>query len=236
MSGFPTPAPPSAAAMYRALVGIGAVCGLAVVLVFQATRPVIARNRAEALERAIFDVVPGAATSRAFALAADGGFTPAPAAGAAGSTVHAAYGEGGELLGLAIEGRGMGYQDTISVLWGYSPARQAIVGMKVLESRETPGLGDKIESDPSFRANFEALDVALAADGAALAHPIETVAHGAKRSAWQVDGITGATISSKAIGRILAESAGWWLPRIRARLADFADLADHPDQDPGARP
>ena len=47
----------------------------------------------------------------------------------------------------------MGYQDVIRILlYGYSPEHQAIVGMRVLESRETPGLGDKIEKDPAFLA------------------------------------------------------------------------------------
>ena len=221
MSAPVAPPPTSAWSMYRALVGIAAFCGLAVVLVFQATRPVIAKNRAEALERAIFDVVPGSATSRAFRLLDDGRFAPATADGKSGPVVHAAYADDGGLAGLAIEGRGMGYQDTIAVLWGYSPALEAIVGLRVLESRETPGLGDKIETDPAFRANFERLDVALAADGTALAHPIQAVAHGKKERPWQVDGITGATISSKAIGKLLGESAAFWLPRIRPRLADF---------------
>ena len=36
----------------------------------------------------------------------------------------------------------MGYQDVIHVLWGYSITEEAIVGLKVLESRETPGLGE----------------------------------------------------------------------------------------------
>jgi electron transport complex protein RnfG len=221
--------------MYRALVGIGAVCGLAVVLVFQATAPVIARNRAEALERAILDVVPGAATSRAWELAEDGTFAPATGEAGHDRRVFAAYDADGAFVGLAIDCRGMGYQDTIAVLWGYSPAAQAIVGLWVLESRETPGLGDRIETDPAFRANFERLDVALDDAGQSLAHPVETVAHGKKESPWQVDGITGATISSKAIGKILDESASYWLPKLRPRLADFASPPPVPVAEGGER-
>ena len=100
------------------------------------------------------------------------------------------------------------------MLYGYSPQREAVVGMQVLASKETPGLGDKIEKDPAFLANFRALDVALAADGQSLAHPVSVVKSGAKTSPWQIDGITGATISSKAIGNMLRHSTAYWVPRL----------------------
>jgi electron transport complex protein RnfG len=91
----------------------------------------------------------------------------------------------------------------------------------VLDSRETPGLGDKIEKDPAFLANFERLDVSLSKDGTALAHPIVAVKHGKKTSPWQIDAITGATVSSFAIGDILRDSAGKWVPRLAPRLEQF---------------
>ena len=130
------------------------------------------------------------------------------------ATVHAGYDAMGELLGIAIPAQGMGYQDVIRILYGYSPAEEAIVGMQVLASKETPGLGDKIEKDPAFLANFRALDVALAADGQSLAQPVSVVKSGAKTSPWQIDGITGATISSKAIGNMLRHSTAYWVPRL----------------------
>ena len=115
----------------------------------------------------------------------------------------------------------MGYQDTIGLLYGYSPEQNAIIGMRVLESRETPGLGDKIETDEEFLANFERLDVSLTPDGARVAHPIEVVKRGALEQPWQIDGITGATISSAAIADILGASTASWIPQIRGNLADF---------------
>ena len=53
------PPAPSVWHMYRAMVGIGMLCGLLIVAVFELTRPVIERNKAEALQRAIFQVLPG---------------------------------------------------------------------------------------------------------------------------------------------------------------------------------
>jgi len=109
----------------------------------------------------------------------------------------------------------------IGLIYGYSFAEDAIIGIQVLESKETPGLGDKIEVDPEFLANFERLDVSLRDDNSELANPIVPVKHGEKSSPWEVDGITGATISSVAIARILNESAQYWVPRIRSHLRDF---------------
>jgi electron transport complex protein RnfG len=117
----------------------------------------------------------------------------------------------------------MGYADVIKVLYGYSFEKQAVVGLKVLESKETPGLGDKIQKDPGFRENFIQLDVGLAANGTELAHPIEVKAHGTKSSPWQIDAITGATISSNAIGDLLGKSTTRWMPLLAPRRADFQE-------------
>ena len=111
----------------------------------------------------------------------------------------------------------MGYQDVIRVLYGYDPAREIIVGFKVLDSKETPGLGDKITKDPKFLANFEALQVKLNATRSALEHPIEVV-KGTKHAPWQVDAITGATISSNAIGKLLNQSTEQRLPMLQKNL------------------
>jgi electron transport complex protein RnfG len=201
--------------MYRALVGIGVVCGLLIVTVYQLTLPIIEANKAEALRAAVFDVLPEAATSETFVLAKDGSLVPeAEAKGADLPEVHAGFDDSGALVGFAIEARGMGYQDIITVLYGYDPEADTVIGMRVLESRETPGLGDKIEKDGAFLANFDALDVSLNDAGDDLAHQVEAVKHGEKSSPWQIDAITGATISSFAIGDILRKSTSFWIPRL----------------------
>jgi len=47
------------------------------------------------------------------------------------------------------------------------------------------------------------------------------VSHGKKTHPWEIDGITGATISSKAIADILNRSAEHWVPQIESNLQDF---------------
>ncbi|MDH3532363.1 MAG: FMN-binding protein [Gammaproteobacteria bacterium] len=205
--------------MYRTLVGIGMLCGLLIAIVFQGTRPVIERNRAAALERAVFAVLPAATRRETFALTAEGSFVVETEA--TGRRVHAGFDADGRLVGVAIEAAGMGYADTITLLYGYAPAAEAIVGIRVLTSKETPGLGDKIETDPAFLDNFIALDASLDASGTALRNRIVTVKRGQKTAPWQIDGITGATISSQAVGEILATSAAHWVPLITGQLEDL---------------
>jgi len=217
------PKPPATWPMYRAMVGVGLLCGALIVTVFQVTKPVIEKNRAEALQRAIFQVLPDARSSATFRYDEGSGFAPLEGEATGQPLVYAAYDDSGELVGLALEAAGMGYADVISVLYGYSFDKQAIVGIQVLESKETPGLGDKIETDPGFLENFVRLDVTLGSDNASLANPIVPVKHGTKQQPWEVDSITGATISSKAIANMLNESAAWWIPRVREHAADFAE-------------
>jgi len=215
------PPPTSAWHMYRALVGVGLVCGLLVVSVFVGTGPRIQRNKSAALEQAVLHVLPGSRTIRSFRWRDAAGFQRLEHTATGDDIVHAGYDAGGQLVGVAVEARGLGYQDVIRVLYGYAPRRNAIVGLRVLESRDTPGLGDRIERDPAFLRNFAALDVSLTPDGSALAHPIEAVKPGAKTSAWQIDTITGATISSSAVATMVGRSAALWIPRIRRALPTF---------------
>jgi len=213
--------------MYRTLVGVGMLCGLMIAVVFQGTRPVIERNRAAALERAVFAVLPAASRRVTFALTPAGNFVANTEA--AGERVHAGFDADGRLVGVAVEAGGMGYADTITLLYGYAPQQEAIVGIRVLTSKETPGLGDRIETDAAFLENFVALDVRLDPSGKTLMNRIETVKQGRKTEPWQIDGITGATISSKAIGEILATSTARWVPMISERIEELS-VGGHDEQ------
>ena len=217
-----SPVKPASWPMLRAMVGVGLVCGVLIVTTYEATKPVIARNRAEFLQAAIFTVLPGASSSKTFQLEDSGAFTELEAEAPAGAAlVYAGYNDAGALVGLAIEGADMGYQDVVGILWGYSPGDQVAVGMQVLQSTETPGLGDKISTDADFQKNFVALDLRLNAEANGLANAVVAVKHGQKTDPWQVDGISGATISSVAVSKIINDSAELWLPRIAKNLDAF---------------
>ena len=200
----------SAWSMYRAIVGIGALCALVIVVVFQSTAARIRENQERFLAAAISDVLPATRGTVAVDLSGDGRLVATTDTRAL--PVFLSYDADAELVGAVLTAEGMGYQDNIRVLYAYSFALHAIVGFKILDSKETPGLGDRVEIEPHFIANFEALDASLNADGNALENPIVTVKQGEKTRPWQIDGITGATITTEAIGNILNASANAWVP------------------------
>ena len=220
------PALPSATAMIGTLGSIAMISGFLVVMVYQFTLPIINENKREALARAVFKVIPKARQQRYFSLDDAQGLTRLSEDAIAEANVFAGYDEQGALMGVALEAAAPGYQDVVRTLYGYSPACECIIGITVLESKETPGLGDKVETDEDFLANFEALDARLNADKSAMLHDIETVKHGAKTKPWQIDSISGATITSKAIGRGLRESTRIILP-VLVRYLDQLEV-DHP--------
>jgi len=200
----------SAWSMYRAIVGIGVFCALIIVIVYQSTAARIADNQARFLAAAISEVLPATQSTIPVNISDDGRLQTVDESPAL--PVFLAYDESNILVGAVITGQGMGYQDNIRVLYAYSFDIDAITGFKILESKETPGLGDRVEIEPHFLANFEALDASLNAEGSGLQNPIVTVKQGAKTEPWQIDGITGATITSEALGDILNKSANIWVP------------------------
>ena len=213
-------AAPNSWHMIRALAGIGLMCALLIVGTYESTFEIIKKNKAEVLERAIFKVLPGAKSKATFILK-DGRMEKLVGDGNGEFRYYAGYDENGKLVGVALEAAGQGFQDIIRVLLGYNPAKQLIIGMQVLESKETSGLGDKIDKDPAFQKNFEAMDVSLNGEGSALKNKIVFMKNGTKTNPWELDGITGATISSKAVTAILLASASQNMPVLYKNLEYF---------------
>ncbi len=214
--------------LYRALVGLGLICALIIVSAYQLTAPVIERSKTAMLEQAIFTLLPTALSKHAYRLTAQNRFEPATDKRNSARLIYAGYDAAHRLVGFAVPARGMGYQDSIELLYAYGPEQQAIIGLQVLSSRETPGLGARIASDPAFLHNFARLDVTLT-PGLHLAHPIEAVPAGKKLAAWQIDSLSGATVSSRAVAAILRQSSEFWLPLLTTRQEDFTRGAPHRD-------
>lgn len=105
--------------MYGVVMSVGIACAIAIVAVYEATGPIIAQNKREALQQAIFDVLPDARTTDVLRLRSDGHFEPARDDDEEHQLVYAGYDGQKRLIGLAIEAEGMGYQDTIRMLYGY---------------------------------------------------------------------------------------------------------------------
>jgi electron transport complex protein RnfG len=206
------------AKMIRTLGGIAMLSGALVVTTVHLTRPAIEENQRRAIEEAVFQVIPGASSRRDF-IVTEAGVLPAGENEAGeGTRIYAGYDAEGKLRGIAAKAGAQGYADMIHLLYGYEPGCQCIRGIKVLKLAETPGLGDKIITDARFVANFDRLDAQLDSSGNRLANPITTVKHGSKRNPWEIDAISGATISSQAVGKALNQSAGDLLPRLVPHL------------------
>jgi len=203
---------PNSAAMIRTLTLVATISGLLVVLAVDMTQPLIAENQRIAVEQAIFQVIPGAAQWREYRLN-DENLTPVEEADN-GLSVYAGFDQQGTFIGIAAEAAAQGYANTIRLLYGYAPNCECITGIKILKSTETPGLGDKIFRDRDFIANFTALATRLNDEQSALENPIVTVKHGKKTEPWQIDAISGATVSSRAVGKALNHSAQYLLPRV----------------------
>jgi electron transport complex protein RnfG len=193
----------------------GLFSGISIVLAYRTTLPRIQANQRAALEAAVFEVLPG--TVRLERLSWDGARLAAGEAGkgALQESIFAGYAADDSLLGFAVPGAGAGFADTIKLIYGLDPSGDRVLGMKVLESRETPGLGDKIYKDVKFVAEFRELVI----------DPVIELIKGHGEKPNQVDAITGATISSRAVVKILNQTNAVWRPRIAALAAQPSAVA-----------
>jgi electron transport complex protein RnfG len=208
---------PSSWPLFRSLMGIGVICAALIVIAFKTTAPAIAKKNEAFLQQSILAIFPNAAKNVPYRQMKTGDFQVQQKTG----DFYAVYDAQQQLLGFAIKAKGMGYQDTIQLLYGYSPQKRAVVGMKILNSRETPGLGDRTGKDPHFLQNFKQLPVALAPDKQHLLHTIISVKSGTKTKPWQIDSISGATISSRAVTSIIRSSTEHWIPALANHLEGF---------------
>ncbi|MBD3296358.1 MAG: RnfABCDGE type electron transport complex subunit G [Candidatus Omnitrophica bacterium] len=163
--------------MITALMIVGMMSGAVLVMVYTSTKPSIARNLNRAREQAIYSIFPGADKIKDTSM--DG--------------VWEVKGKNGQLAGYAFRAEGNGYQGTIQMIAGVDRSFTTMRGMQVLESQETPGLGAEI-AGKDFRSQFRDLQVS---------HQIEYVKNEKPVHPYQIEAITGATISSRAVVNIL---------------------------------
>jgi electron transport complex protein RnfG len=184
----------------------GALAGALLVFVFLWSQPRILAYEAMVLREAVTEVLKGPDHFESIFLYEEDLVTaealPQEVDTMALDRVFLGYGASGNPVGFALQARGFGFQDIITLIFGYDPETDQVLGMKVLSHLETPGLGDKIVKDTAFVAGFEGAQA-----------PLQGVKPDRNTGdPNQVDMITGATISSQAIIDI-----------INRRLAEFRD-------------
>ena len=201
---------PSSLRLVLTLAIAGLISGIAIIGIYEATLPTITANKARELREAVFKVLPGVSQMQPLVFR-DGELVATAEPSADESAVYGGYDNDGHFVGYAIPGAGPGFQDTIGLLYGFDAVRRQVIGMEVLESRETPGLGDKIYKDMDFVDDFKALSIDPT---------IVAVKKGSKSRPNEVDAITGATISSKAVVRIINETHAVWSDKLAAPGAE----------------
>ena len=185
----------------------GAAAGLLVVAVYRATLPTIERYSAAKEAGAVREVLKAPARWDTLYLQ-NGVLTRSPTAGEDRKGLPKAYlgfDAAGKRLGAAVTAQEPGFQEEILMMVGFEPATGTLIGFKVLEQKETPGLGDKIERDTSFVSQF-----------AGRIPPLQGVKKLDASNRGQVQTITGATISSRAVVRIINHAVEKWRPLLVA--------------------
>ena len=186
----------------------GMMAGLLIVFVYVATEPTITAYKAEVLRQSISEVLKGPARFDTLYVH-EGALTRQLPTGLAIEDlerIYLGFTEDGEQVGFAIASAEPGFQDLIGLIFGYDVRTETVLGMKVLESKETPGLGDKIEKDMEFVGQFEGAATPL----------VGVNARQRTGSANEIDMITGVTISSRAIVRIINNSLERFGPLMEA--------------------
>jgi Na+-translocating ferredoxin:NAD+ oxidoreductase subunit G len=158
---------------------LGIIAGGALAMVDGWSSPLIAANQKAETERGIFLVQPEGKT---YEKAENADFE-----------VYKVFKEENDLIGYSLVYAGNGFQGKIKIIAGITPDLNKITSIEILDQVETPGLGTKIVEDP-FRDQFKELNTSPRVNWVKGAVPSEPN---------EIQAITGATISSKAVVDII---------------------------------
>jgi electron transport complex protein RnfG len=192
---------------------IAAICTALVALTHQMTHERIAANEQAWLEQSLQPALSG--------LFFDSGISeskvtiPAPheLPGTEDAVIYRVYSGDSPVAALFVVSARDGYAGAIRLLVGID-INGAITGVHVLAHRETPGLGDRVESTKS--------DWVRQFDGRSLGDPVT--------SGWKIQGdggefdqLTGASVTPRAIIKAITETLVYFEAN---RVAVFATAAD----------
>ncbi len=165
--------------MLLVLTSIGILAGGLLAIVNEWAEPLIAANQKAATEAAIFRVQPEGTNYEAIQNA--------------GFEVYRIKNENNEELGFAIVYSGNGFQGKIKLICGLSEDLEKITALEILDQVETPGLGTKVTETP-FTDQFKQLQTTPGVNWVKNVEP---------EKPNEIQAITGATISSKAVVAII---------------------------------
>jgi electron transport complex protein RnfG len=111
----------------------------------------------------------------------------------------------GEPRGVAFETSGKGYGGEVGLMVGIDIKENSLIGVGVTTHAETPGMGAKAKSDPSFAAQFAGLP---------LETPFKVTADGGS-----INAISGATITSRAVSTAATDADSIY-QKLKSQIAD----------------
>jgi electron transport complex protein RnfG len=172
----------------RFLLTVCAVAALSLAATEQVTAPRIARFKKEELERAKKSALPAAVEFSDVVLP-----VKLPDGSLGTKTVFIGFDEKKKIAGVVQTGASKGYAGPINLVVGLDPELK-LVNLKVATPNETPGLGTKLKEE-DFLGKFLNQCKTL---GTKMVYTL-------KKDGGSVDGITAATISSRAFCRGIRE-------------------------------
>jgi len=165
--------------MLVVLTTIGLVSGGCLSLISNWAYPLIAANQKAETERAIFLVQPN---GKSYEVVADAGFE-----------IYKVFDENKRPVGYSLVYEGNGFQGKIRLMFGINEELTKVTSLEILDQVETPGLGTKVTED-FFRDQFKELETTP---------NIGWVKGAPPEKPNEIQAITGATITSKAIVEIM---------------------------------
>ncbi len=167
--------------MIIVLTTVGLISGGFLAGVAQLTKERIALNIQKEIEEAIVKVVPGTIQNRKLYEEED-------------FTIYGGQDESGETTGYAIQATGIGFQDKITLMFGIDDSLRKIIGLTIIDQKETPGLGARITDWNAFLQFWVDRD---ATGHLSLRKPPASSLEALSSS--EINTITGATISSQKV-------------------------------------
>jgi electron transport complex protein RnfG len=184
--------------MVVVLTVVGLLSGSFLATVGILTKDRIALNKQREIQEAIIAVVPGTEMSEKLFEEKD-------------LSIYGGKDPEGNLIGYGILASGIGFQDKISFMLGTNTSLTTIKKLKIIEQKETPGLGAKIEEEDVFLKFWENKDCS---EPLTLRKPAVQTAE--ELGATEINTITGATISSESVLKIVNSS----LERVRQLIKE----------------
>ena len=175
---------------------IAAVCTALVAATYQLTAERISANQRAFLEQSLEPALSGVIYDNSVTESKLVIPVPHKLPGSGAAIIYRAYAEGRPVAALFVVTARDGYTGPIRLLIGIG-ADGIVTGVRVLEHRETPGLGDGIESSRS--------DWVLQFDGRSMSDPnIDRWA--IRRDGGQFDQLTGASVTPRAVIKAIRET------------------------------